>query len=138
MRMKSKSTYRFAAILALLTFWIAISCTTTPEVVKLGEESVQQWNETVDKTIDDPDRAMQLKILGLQLINTSKSLKQDIEAFNRQVVELNANYAATRQDLQALVDAYIEKRNAKVKEYSDTIFIMRSEVSESEWHALID
>jgi len=131
--------YKIVFLLTLipLAFWIVVSCSSAPKKVELTEETVAHWNATVEKTITEPERAAKLKDLGQQLIDVSKSITQDVEAFNQKAMLLNENYATTNEELQQLVDEFSEKRNPKFTKYRDVIFAMRSEVSAEEWKHLM-
>lgn len=119
-----------------LTLWIVVACSTAAKKVELTDESVAHWNATVGKTIPEPQRAAKLKELGQQLIDVSKSIQQDVEAFNHQAMALNENYDATKEEFQQLVSEFAKKRNPKFAQYRDIIFAMRSEVSAEEWKGL--
>jgi len=138
--MKQTSYYKAAFfLLALLplAFWIVVSCSTAPKKVELTDETVAQWNATVEKTIKEPERASKVKELGQQLIDVSNSIAQDVEAFNQKGTELNENYNTTNEEFQQLVNEFVEKRNPKFEQYRDIIFAMRSEVSAEEWKHLM-
>jgi hypothetical protein len=130
------ATLLLAALVAL-TFSFVVSCSSTPEKVEISEATVAEWNATVDKTIQDPQRAAKLKDLGQQLIDVSEATEQDIEVLNRQFMALNENYNATQADMQELVGDFQETRNARFAQYRDIIFAMRREVSADEWKHLM-
>ena len=132
-----KATLLLAALVAL-TFSFVVSCSSTPEKVEISEATVAEWNATVDKTIQDPQRAAKLKDLGQQLIDVSEATEQDIEVLNRQFMALNENYNATEADMQELVGDFQETRNARFAQYRDIIFAMRREVSADEWKHLME
>jgi hypothetical protein len=113
-----------------------VSCSSSPKRVELNNETAQDWNATVDKTIKDSQRAEKLKQLGQQLIDVSSSIQQDVEAFNQKAMALNEKYDATHDELQQMIDEFSAQRNPKFAEYRDIIFAMRSEVSAEEWQAL--
>ena len=137
--MKQTSGYKAAFLLALvpMVFWIVVSCSSAPKSVALTDETVANWNTTVEKTIAEPQRAAKLKELGRQLINVSKSIQQDVEALNQKGMVLNENYDTTKAEFQQVVGEFVEKRNPKFVRYRDIIFAMRSEVSADEWKALM-
>jgi uncharacterized coiled-coil DUF342 family protein len=137
MRILSKHTVAYLLALPLV-FALFVSCSSSPKKVELTEETTQQWNEQVEKTIEEPERAAKLKKLGQQLIDVSTSIQQDIEVFNQQAMTLHENYDATHEQLQKLVDEFSQKRNPKFAEYRDIIFAMRKEVNAEEWKALTD
>jgi outer membrane murein-binding lipoprotein Lpp len=120
-----------------LTFWFAASCSSTPKKGELTDETVAEWNATVDEIIEEPDRAARLKDLGSQLIDVSESIEQDVDALNREIMALNEDYDATEQELQELVGDFRNNRNIKFAQFRDIIFAMRSEVSEDEWKHLM-
>ena len=131
-----KATLLLAALVAL-TFSFVVSCSSTPEKVEISEATVAEWNATVDKTIQDPQRAAKLKDLGQQLIDVSEATEKDIEVLNRQFMALNEDYNATEADMQELVGDFQETRNARFAQYRDIIFAMRREVSADEWKHLM-
>lgn len=138
--MKQLSIHKVAFfLLALLplTFWILVSCSSAQQQVELTDETADEWKATVDKTIPEPQRAAKLKELGLQLIDVSKSVSQDVEALSQKAMLLNENYGSTEEDFQKLVGEFVEKRNPKFARYRDIIFAMRSKVSAEEWKALM-
>lgn len=137
--MKQTWGYKVAFLLALIpmVFWIVVSCSSAPKSVALTDETVAQWNATVEKTIAEPQRAAKLKELGQQLIDVSKSIQQDVEALNQKGMVLNENYDTTKAEFQQAVGEFVEKRNPKFDQYRDIIFAMRSEVSADEWKALM-
>ena len=137
--MKQTWGYKVAFLLALvpMVFWIVVSCSSAPKSVALTDETVAQWNATVEKTIAEPQRAAKLKELGQQLIDVSKSIQQDVEALNQKGMVLNENYDTTKAEFQQVVGEFVEKRNPKFVRYRDIIFAMRSEVSADEWKALM-
>lgn len=135
--MQKISKLNIAFLLALpLVFLLFVSCSSSPKKIELTDETTQQWNASVEKTIADPDRAAKLKQLGQQLIDVSSSIQQDIEDINQKVMALNENYGATHEELQQLMKEFSEKRNPKFAEYRDIVFAMRSEVNAEEWTAL--
>jgi predicted nucleic acid-binding Zn-ribbon protein len=135
--MQKLSKRTFTLLLALpLVFLLFVSCSSSPKKVGLNDETTQEWNAAVDKTIKDPQRAEKLKQLGQQLIDVSTSIQQDIETLNQQMMALNEKYDASHEELQQLVDGFSARRNPKFAEYRDIIFTMRSEVSAEEWQAL--
>jgi hypothetical protein len=135
MQQLSKHTLAFLLVIPLVLL-LFVSCSSSPKNVELTDETTQEWNATVDKTITEPERAAKLKQLGQQMIDVSRSIQQDIETFNQKAMALNENYDATHDELQQLIDAFSAQRNPKFAEYRDIIFAMRSEVSAEEWRAL--
>ena len=135
MQQLSKHTLAFLLVIPLVLL-LFVSCSSSPKNVELTDETTQEWNATVDKTITEPERAAKLKQLGQQMIDVSRSIQQDIETFNQKAMALNENYDATHDELQQLIDAFSAQRNPKFAEYRDIIFAMRSEVSAEEWKAL--
>jgi uncharacterized coiled-coil DUF342 family protein len=135
MRKLSKHTIVFLIALPLVAA-LFVSCSSSPKKVELTDETTQEWNATVEKTIKEPERAAKLKQLGQQLIDVSASIQQDVQTFNQQAMALHENYDATHEELQKLVDEFSQNRNPKFVEYRDIIFAMRSEVSADEWKAL--
>ena len=135
MQQLTKHTLAFLLVIPLV-FLLFVSCSSSPKNVELTDETTQEWNATVDKTITEPERAAKLKQLGQQMIDVSRSIQQDIETFNQKAMALNENYDATHDELQQLIDAFSAQRNPKFAEYCDIIFAMRSEVSAEEWKAL--
>ena len=136
MQRVSRRNIAIFVVLVPLVMALFVACSSPPKKVELTEETAQQWNAQVDKTIAEPERAAKLKALGLQLIEVSDSIQRDVDEFNRQATQLNEKYDATHEELQQLVDAFSAKRNPKFAEYRDIIFAMRSEVSPVEWKAL--
>jgi len=136
--MKKSSGYKAAFLWALipLALWTVVSCSSLSKKGSLTDETVADWNATVEKTISEPERAAKIKELGQQMIDVSNSIQQDVKAFNQQTMALNENYNATHEDLQQMVEEFSEQRNPKFAEYRDIIFAMRSEVSPEEWKAL--
>ena len=135
MQQLSKHTLAFLLVIPLVLL-LFVSCSSSPKNLELTDETTQEWNATVDKTITEPERAAKLKQLGQQMIDVSRSIQQDIETFNQKAMALNENYDATHDELQQLIDAFSAQRNPKFAEYRDIIFAMRSEVSAEEWKAL--
>ena len=135
MRLTSKHAIAFLLALPLVLF-LFVSCSSSPKKVELTDETAQQWNAAVEKTIAEPERAAKLKQLGQQLIDVSSSIQQDVEAFNQKAMALNEDYDATHEQLQQLIDEFSAQRNPKFAEYRDIIFAMRNEVSAEEWQAL--
>ena len=137
--MRTLSEHAVAVLLALpLVLALFVSCSSSPKKVELTDETTQEWNATVDKAIAEPERAAKLKQLGQQLIDVSRSIQQDVEAFNQKAMALNEDYDATHDELQQMIDAFSAERNPKFAEYRDIIFAMRSEVSAEEWKVLTD
>ena len=137
--MRTLSEHAVAVLLALpLVLALFVSCSSSPKKVELTDETTQEWNATVDKAIAEPERAAKLKQLGQQLIDVSRSIQQDVEAFNQKAMALNEDYDATHDEFQQMIDAFSAERNPKFAEYRDIIFAMRSEVSAEEWKVLTD
>jgi len=137
--MQKISKLNIAFLLALpLTLLLFVSCSSAPKQVELTDDTTEQWNAAVEKTITEPERAAKLKQLGQQLVDVSSSIQQDIEAANKQLMALNENYDASHEGMQKILGDFSEKRNPKFIEYRDIIFAMRSEVSAEEWKALND
>ena len=136
--MKQTSGYKTAFLWALmpLVLWMVVSCSSAHKKFSPTDETMTDWNVTVDKAIAEPQRAAKLKELGQQMIDVANSIQQDVEAFNQQSMALNENYNATHEELQQMINDFSEKRNPKFAEYRDIIFAMRSEVSPEEWKAL--
>ena len=137
MRKLSKNTVAFLVVLPFVVAFF-VSCSSSPKKVELTDETTQEWNAAVEKTLKEPERAAKLKQLGQQLIDVSASIQQDVQTFNQQAMALHENYDATHEELQKLVDEFSQNRNPKFVEYRDIIFAMRSEVSADEWKALTD
>ena len=136
MQKVSKCNIAFFVVLVPLVLALIVSCSSTPKKNALTDETVADWNATVEKIIPEPQRAAKLKELGQQMIDVSNSIQQDVKALNQKVMLLNENYAATHEELQQMVDEFSEQRNPKFAEYRDIVFAMRSEVSPEEWKAL--
>ena len=137
--MQKISKRNAAILLAFIPLVLAlfVSCSSAPTTgLFTADEAGQDWNATVDETIKEPQRAAKLKQLGLQLIDVSGSIQQDIADFNKKAMALNENYDATHEEFQQLIDEFAEIRAPKYAEYRDIIFAMRSEVSADEWKAL--
>jgi hypothetical protein len=134
----SKLNIAYMLVFVPLVLLLFVSCSSTPEKVTLTDETADQWNAAVEKTITEPERAAKLKELGQQLIDVSKSIQQDVEAFNQKAMVINEKYDASHEEFQQMIDDFSKKRNPKFAEYRDTIFAMRSEVSADEWQALTD
>ena len=137
--MQKISKRNVAILLALIPLVLAVfvSCSSAPTTgLFAADEAGQDWNATVDETINEPQRAAKLKQFGQQLIDVSSSIQQDIADFNQKAMALNENYDATHEEFQQLIDELSEKRTSKYTEYRDIIFAMRSEVSADEWKAL--
>ena len=138
--MKQISRYKYAYflfVLAPLAFWLVVSCSSAPKHVALTEETVAQWNATVEKTIAEPQRTAKVKELGQQLIDVAKSIQQDVETLDQKAMALNENHGATKAEFQQLLDEFVAKRNPKFDKYRDIIFAMRREVSAEEWKKLM-
>lgn len=135
MRLTSKHAIAFLLALPLVLF-LFVSCSSSPKKVELTDETAQQWNATVEKTIAEPERAAKLKQFGQQLIDVSASIQKDVEALNQKAMALNEDHGATHEQLQQLIEEFSAQRNPKFSEYRDLIFAMRSEVSAEEWKAL--
>ena len=136
MQKVSKHHIAFSVVLVPLVLALFVACSSSPKKHALTDETVAQWNATVDKTITEPQRAAKLKELGRQMIDVADSIQQDVEALNEKIMLLNEDYAATHEELQQMIDEFSEKRNPKFAEYRDIVFAMRSEVSPEEWKAL--
>ena len=136
MQKVSKHHIAFSVVLVPLVLALFVACSSSPRKHALTDETVAQWNATVDKTITEPQRAAKLKELGRQMIDVADSIQQDVEALNEKIMLLNEDYAATHEELQQMIDEFSEKRNPKFAEYRDIVFAMRSEVSADEWKAL--
>ncbi len=136
MQKVSKCNIAFFVVLVPLVLALIVSCSSTPKKNALTDETVADWNATVEKIIPEPQRAAKLKELGQQMIDVSNSIQKDVKALNQKVMLLNENYAATHEELQQMVDEFSEQRNPKFAEYRDIVFAMRSEVSPEEWKAL--
>ena len=131
-----KATFLIMAFAALALSFV-LSCSSTPEKVELSESTIAEWNATVDKTIENPQRAAKVKDLGAQLIDVSEATEQDIEDLNRKFMALNENYNATQAEVQELIGEFQETRNARFAQYRDIIFAMRREVNADEWKRLM-
>ena len=136
MQKVSKHHIAFPVVLVPLVLALIVACSSSPKKHALTDETMAQWNATVDKTITEPQRAAKLKELGQQMIDVADSIQQDVEALNQKIMLLNEDYAATHEELQQMIDEFSEKRNPKFAEYRDIVFAMRSEVSPEEWKAL--
>lgn len=131
-----KSVYLLIVLIPIV-LWISASCSTSPKQIELTDETVAQWDATVEKTITEPQRAARLKELGKQLIDISESFQQDVELYNQKAMGLNENYYATTAEFHQLLNEYMAKRDTKFTKYREIIFAMRSEVSAKEWKALM-
>lgn len=139
--MKLTSGYKAAFLLLALiplAFWIIVSCSSAPKKVELTDETTAHWNAAVEKTIKEPQRAAKVKEHGQQLIDVSKSIQQDIEAFNQKAIKLNEEYDTTKADFKQWMSEWTKERNPKLDQYRDIIFAMRSEVSAEEWKSLME
>lgn len=137
--MKAIVDYRLfipLALVPLLLLFLASCSSTQPGPESLSEGSADQWNKAVEKVISEPQRAAELKRLGHEMIDVSKSIMKDVDDFSEKTAALNKNYAATKEDLQKLVEAFRQKRDPKFDQYRDIIFAMRARVSKKEWEEL--
>jgi hypothetical protein len=129
-----KSTLWFA--LALMLFWLLVSCSSAPKKPELNSAVGKEWNVSVDKTIVDPQRAARLKQLGDELVAVSSSIQKDIDNLNMNLMELNETYAASHDQFERLLEEFRQQRKPKFDRYRDIIFAMRDEASAAEWKAL--
>ena len=79
-----------------------------------------------------------MKQYGQQLFDLKKSLSQEIAALDEKSIELNSNYASTRDEARQMVADFMQKRDAALAQYRDIIFAMRREVTAAEWKTLND
>lgn len=129
-----KSTLWFA--LALMLFWLLVSCSSAPKKPELNSVVGKEWSASVDKTIADSQRAARLKQLGDELVAVSSSIQEDIDTLNMNLMELNENYAASHDQFEQLLEEFRQQRKPKFARYRDIIFAMRGETSAAEWKAL--
>ena len=65
---------------AMIVIGIILACASSTPTTLPYEEAVSQWDETVDKHIQDAQRAEKLKHLGRQLDDLQASFSADIGA----------------------------------------------------------
>lgn len=136
--MKMKMVHGTARWLVLtpVMLWLLVSCSATPRQIELDSAMGDDWNASVAKTIAEPQRAARLKQLGAELLAVSNSIQQDIQTLDKNLMNLNENYAASHEQYEQMVEVFSQQRKPKFDRYRDIIFAMRGEVSAAEWKAL--
>jgi type II secretory pathway pseudopilin PulG len=136
--MRLKSTRSAAVLSLLLSALMLVACSGTDTVTREEQEkqSVESFRDTIRNVIQDSDR--QEEIIGLvetyQL--NFKSLRNTIEAQRTEVRTLNADYEATREQFQILIDKYGAAISAARNKATDSRMAFVRATTAEEWAGL--
>ncbi len=114
----------------------AASCSRTKHDLASLDRRAGEWTATVDRTVHDPERAARVKALGAQLGELQRTMARDLAALNEKAATLNADYAATPEQVRELARSYADERRAAFARYRDLVLAMRREVNAAEWKEL--
>ena len=110
-----------------------------------GDKSEAYWQKgqqdmasLIDKTVQDPTKAQQVKSLAGEIINEIKASREQERAYHRDLYTLNASYTATPDDFSKIVnEANIQRTQSSAKVLS-LRFKMKDPMTADEWKALTD
>ena len=101
-------------------------------------EAGEQERQLVQSTIDDPERQESF----LKLIDQRNAILRnhvaDIEQYRADFEALNANYYATREDLDLLVAQYNGQREMTQKDLVQLLGAMKSTTTSAEWQIIAE
>ena len=99
-------------------------------------EARDEERQLIRSTIDDPERLENFNALVDQRDATLRNHVADIEQYRAEFEVLNADYYATRADLEQLVARYNQQRETAQQELVQLLRAMKRSTTQDEWRAI--
>lgn len=96
----------------------------------------EQEVDLVKATISDPGRANRFLQLLAERDRLISAATEKINAYREEMVLLNADYNASRESFEILVDGFNDQRAATQREFVAVIAAMKMETSPEEWKVI--
>lgn len=132
----------FTTCLACAALAIAIGCASrspapnTDEAQARIEATHAELRELIASEIDDPERAKMFAALSDERDNLIDRHFEVVQRYSTTMKKLNADYSATREDFENLVQGYNRDRRASQAEFVELIGKMKAAATEKEWKRL--
>ena|SRR5688572_23482120 len=96
------------------------------------------WVARTHQVIEDPVRAQQIASLVGELLDAQEARAAALQAASERFAALNADYHATNEQLVAVYEEYAARQREALTLFRDDLFLLRRQMSASEWKRLID
>lgn len=124
-----------------LLWVVCIACLagcSSPETpkVKISEERIEDVYARIDKAVNDPVRAKSMRNVVAELDRQLKAREASLNAKREAIIEANADYATTRQDLEALYAEVSTEVREMMGEIKAAHFALKELASPEEWETI--
>ena len=92
----------------------------------------------IDRTVKDQEKALQVKSAVNDIVTELKASREQERAGHRRLYELNANYAATPEEFNKVLDDANSRRMQSAAKILSLRFKMKDLMTAEEWKALSD
>lgn len=92
----------------------------------------------IDRTVKDQDKALQVKSAMNDIVAELKASREQERAGHRRLYELNANYTATPEEFNRVLDEASNRRMQSAAKILSLRFKMKDLMTAEEWKALSD
>ena len=125
-------------ILYLLIGAACIAGCSSPETpqVEANQDRIEDVLERIDITITDAGRAGQMRQIVTQLDIQLKAHETSLNAKRDAIIETSADYATTRQDLEAMYTEVSSETREMMGQIKAAHFAMKELSSPEEWKAV--
>ena len=132
----------FTICLACAALTIAIGCASrshapNPDEAQARIEATHaELRELIASEIDDPERAKMFAALSDERDSLIERHFGIVQRYSTTMKKLNADYSATREDFENLIQDYNRDRRASQAEFVELIGKMKATTTEDEWKKL--
>ena len=127
---------RVAAFLMLLTYLITGCGGTPPDAKEIERQAFDDLREEVRLVIDDSAREAAVVAIVDQLEVDFATVRQLAEERRARLRDLNSNYDATREQFEALLAEFRQRREDDHARFRETRHALREATSPEEWDRL--
>jgi len=125
-------------VVVVVSILLPGACSPRSKVKESDPEKIRaKWEAEVRKIIKDPQRAEKVIDLGVQVEVKQRTLYEELDRLNREMMDVNRNYDSTREDYDRALGKFTEKKNEALSQYLDPLFAMRQQTTSEEWKALL-
>ena len=107
----------------------------TPQV-EANQDRIEDVIERIDKTVADADRAGQMRQIVTKLDRQLKAHETSLNAKRDAIIKASADYATTRQDLEALYAEASSETREMMGQIKNAHFAMKELASPKEWKTI--
>jgi hypothetical protein len=129
---------KFMLVVVVVLFLLPGACGPRSKVKESDPEKMRaKWEAEIRKIIKDPGRAEKVIGLVVQVEVKYRTLYEEINQLNQEVMDVNRNYDSTRENYERAFGKFTEKKNEALRQYLDSLFAMRQQTTPEEWKALV-